>query len=243
LALHGAPLDDDQRGIKVDAVHRIGKRAGVCLDLVAPEPCIHFVDEFLEEFDERAGCAHAPAIFRFPVGAAQILAGVNSVLLDVTEQRPECRDLVVIGVAAVIDDDIERSEFVRQPLKKFRVALIADRDMGTRTGLGAGRLERLAVGVDVEPHDPRLRAEVAPPDLQGSAVGDADLQNRYFASAKPGKVPVINFEIVLPLVQAAAGVNGDHPVKLGRRAPKRRNATQALQSSGGNPKVHRTVAQ
>jgi hypothetical protein len=41
----------------------------------------------------------------------------------VTEQRPECRDLVVIGVAAVIDDDIERSEFVRQPLKKFRVAL------------------------------------------------------------------------------------------------------------------------
>jgi hypothetical protein len=146
----------------------VGKRTLLRFDVFTPEPGVNLVDESLKEFDERAGLTHAAAELFFPIGRAQVLAGIDPVVADMRKQRSERRELVLVCVAAIVNQDVERTKLFRHALEEFRVTLIADRDMGAR------RLKRLAVGIDVDSDDPGIWAEVAPPDFQRSAARHAD---------------------------------------------------------------------
>jgi len=128
----------------------------------------------------------------------RVLAEVDAALGDAGEQLLEGGDLLRHGVAAVVDQDVDARHALRDRAQEAAVGLVADED------LDAVFLERLAVRVDVDAVDARLRTEVLAPQLQRAAVVDAELDDGHVGAAKARHVLVVDAEVVGPLLHQPA---------------------------------------
>ena len=138
-----APLfDDDESGMEMQRVQR-AVDAGLVLETLAPEPPVQRIDQGFQEFNVGAGDIDSAAEFRGLIGGLQIFAGIDPALRDMGKQRLERDELVRVGVAAVVDDDIERAVVACDAREKLRVRLAADFDVDAPARvLGRVRVKR-----------------------------------------------------------------------------------------------------
>src|SRR5882672_3204813 len=110
------------------------------------------------------------------------------------------RDLLRRGVPAVVDEDVDARHGLADLGEEAAVGLVADENGGRRV------LELLAPRVDVDADDAGAGAEVLMPHLQRSALEHADFDHDGRLAAEPLEMPVIDLEVVVPLV--------DEPVRV-----------------------------
>ncbi len=104
---------------------------------------VQHVDHLFRQIDKSLGAVH---MFD-PVICVDVLDHVATIVIERrAEEGAKADDLMVRLVAAVIEDDIEWSEFPVYPGKKCRICLAADPDEDVLVG----DLVRLAGLVDVD---------------------------------------------------------------------------------------------
>ena len=64
-----------------------------------------------------------------------------------------------------------------------------------------------------------------------SPTGDANFKQSNIASAETCEMPIVYFEVVVPLIHEMAGVHGHQPLKFGLGAKQCTDAAQAFQSA------------
>src|SRR5579871_5769147 len=97
-------------------------------------------------------------------------------------------------MAAVVQNDIGRTNSVQDALQELRILLRPD------IHLDLIFLKFLTVGVYVYANDFRVRAKITLPHLQRAATPAADLHERYRSVYKSCEMPFVDREIVLPFV-------------------------------------------
>ena len=123
-----------------------------------------------------------------------VLAEIDAARLEMVVELAEGDDLLVHGMAAVVDQDVDARHLPAHLGEELRVLLVPDQD-------GRGRvLELPAARIYVDADDLRAGSEVFVPHLQRAAVGDPDLDDHRAFPAKPLEMAVIDLEVVVPLV-------------------------------------------
>ena len=115
----------------------------------------------------------------------------------------ECRYLLLHCVAAVIDEDVDPWYLLPQLLQKIPVRLRTDEN--THIAF----LEDLASRVDIHPAYSRVQAKILFPHLQAAALGHTNLDYHNVLASPARKMPVINVEVMMPLVNQAPGVGSE----------------------------------
>src|SRR5581483_11776003 len=158
--LHCPLFDNQQRRIEVHPVDRTGEGIRLVFHVFAPVPGIEFVYEPLEKLDIGARFANTTAVFFRPIRGAQVLTSIETVFAYVPEQGSERDQLMIELMTAVIDQDIDRTDFPDHVFEKCGVALASNKHPDTRC------LKALACRIDVEPDDARFGTEIPAPDFQ-----------------------------------------------------------------------------
>src|SRR6266705_1992650 len=188
-----ALLDDENAVVEVQRVGCPGEFVGRQNRVIARVPAVEPVDQRLAVFEESSFAAMPAAEFRHERGV-NVFAEVDAVGLDVGVKLLEGGDLLRHLVSAVVDQDVDMRHAAAHLGKEPAVALVADE-------YGRGFiLEAAAARVDVDPHDAGPRTEIVVPHLQRSSVEDADFHDDRRAAPESGEVPVVDVEVVVPLV-------------------------------------------
>jgi hypothetical protein len=112
----------------------------------------------------------------------------------VREQFLKSGDLLRWLVAAVVDQNVYWRKLGSQLSKKRAICLIADEYFDPFF------FETLASRIDVYSVDDGPVAEITLPHLHRSAVIDPDFQDVNGPASEPSKMPLVHFEVVMPLV-------------------------------------------
>src|SRR5919106_261730 len=154
---HHAGLEIEMRRLDV----RQGGRSPVPVD-------VYVVENLLQELHGGARLAppHAPPL---EVGRVDVLDDVDPTRLDVRPQEEQAPLLVLASVAAVVDDQVERSGPFDYPREDLRVPLITDENLYP--------IVRYIDVLDVEAVDPRHWKVVSPHPKTAPFV-HADLKHR-----------------------------------------------------------------
>src|SRR6266704_1066382 len=174
-----ALLDHENAVVEVQRVGCPGEFVGRQNRVIARVPAVEPVDQRLAVFKKGS------------------FAAIHAVGLDVRVELLERRDLLRHRVSAVVDQDVDMRHAPAHLGKEPAVALVADE---YRRGF---ILEAAAARIDVDAHDAGPRTEIVVPHLQGSSVEDADFHDDRRAAPESGEVPVVDLEVVVPLVYQA----------------------------------------
>ena len=196
---HRSFLDHHHTVVVVHRMHGAGEVGNSQAFRFTRMPGMQPVDEVLAVLDERTAAPTAPAEF-IPIRGVQVFAQVHPVRNHQREQCLEGSNLLLHGVPAVVDQDVDGRQRVGQRAQELAIALVANED------LHAGLFEALAVRVDVDAEDLGLGAEVVAPHLHRPALRHPELHDVDRPVAKPREVAVVDLEIVIPLVNQPAGV-------------------------------------
>ena len=109
-------------------------------------------------------------------------------------------DLLLHGVAAIVDDDVELTILVAQCSMQVSIRLVTDDNLDA--GLGHLRADR----IDVHANDLCLRAKVMLPHLQRATLVDAEFKQADGAVAISIEVALVNGKVVVPLINKAPGI-------------------------------------
>ena len=183
-------------------------------------PGVEEVDMLLGEFQE----GHA-AVDEVLAGIGMnVLAEVDAPLRKVRIAFEKGDDLLAGGVAAVVDEDIRGRALSQDIRQKGPIRLIADMHMDALVG----PVETATAFVDVEAVNFGLRAEVLFPEGEGTAFGNAHLDDFDGPVAESLEMPVISREIVVPFVQIAARVFQEKAVTVRQLARQKGTARHEL---------------
>jgi hypothetical protein len=127
----------------------------------------------------------------------KIFHKVDAVGRGARVEKPKCFNDVAHLVAAVIEDDVRRSEFRDDIAQEIRVGLASNPDFDLIF------LKGLALGIYVNSNDLRVGAQVALPQLRRPAAAASDLQKNHGAVDEAAEVRLVDGEIVLPLVDCS----------------------------------------
>src|SRR6266581_2048880 len=191
-----ALLDHENAVVEVQRVGRQGEFVGRQNRVIARVPAVEPVDQRLAVFEKGSFAAMPAAEFRHERGV-NVFAEVDAVGLDVGVKLLEGGDLLRHLVSAVVDQDVDMRHAPAHLGEEPAVALVADE---YRRGF---ILEAAAARIDVDAHDAGPRTEIVVPHLQGSSVEDADFHDDRRAAPESGEVPVVDLEVVVPLVYQA----------------------------------------
>src|SRR6266536_878173 len=190
-------LHDHENGVvEVQRVGCPGEFVGPQNRVIARVPAVEPVDQRLAVFEKGSFAAMPAAEFRHERGV-NVFAEIDAVGLDVGVKLLEGGDLLRHLVSAVVDQDVDMRHASAHLGEEPAVALVADE---YRRGF---ILEAAAARIDVDPHDAGPRTEIVVPHLQGSSVEDADFHDDRRAAPESGEVPVVDVEVVVPLVYQA----------------------------------------
>src|SRR5687768_5747126 len=114
--------------------------------------------------------------------------------VDIREKLLKCVDLLLHGMTAIIDQDIDPGDLLRQLLQKRSVFLIANEYLHLFI------FKLLAMWIDVYPEDACMRSKIMLPHLHRAPVRDAKFHNVDIAASKTGKVSIVNLKIMIPFV-------------------------------------------
>src|SRR5207342_1946479 len=128
--------------------------------------------------------------------------------VDAREQFLERRDLLPHRVAAVVDQDVDLRDALRELAQEAAILLVADVD------LHAVLFELLAVRIDVDAMDGGAGAEVILPHAHRAALRHAELDDMRGLAAETGEVAVVDFEVVPPLVDQSIGVGFEETLEV-----------------------------
>jgi len=162
-------------------------------------PRVLLIHQRLRVLNEGARVPVAAPLFR-PVTGMQVLDQEDSA---VPYRRPhllEGGDLLGHGVTTVLDQYIDRADLLAQSAKERPILLV------TKDDLDAGAGHARAAGIDVDTNDPGVRAEIVPPHLQRAALINTKLDHGHRPIPVRRKVPMVDVEIVDPLVDQRAGI-------------------------------------
>lgn len=129
-----------------------------------------------------------------PIAGVHVFHDHDTALGHGGEEFLSGRNLLFHAVTAVVDDDVDDTEFRTKLLQKPSIGLITDPDIETQLAqLGCP-------GIDVNPNDAGAAAEVFLPHLHRPAVVNAKFDHHNGTVSELRQVSVVNIEIVRPLV-------------------------------------------
>src|SRR5713226_8862938 len=191
-----ALLDDENAVVEVQRVGCPGEFVGRQNRVIARVPAVEPVDQRLAVFEKGSFAAMPAAEFRHERGV-NVFAEVDAFGLDVGVELLEGGDLLRHLVSAVVDQDVDMRHASAHLGEEPAVALVADE-------YGRGFILELATAwIDINADNAGTRAEIVVPHLQGSPVENPDFQENRRAVPKAGEVPVVDVEVVVPLLYQA----------------------------------------
>ena len=130
----------------------------------------------------------------------RVLAEIHTVFVYERKQFLEGSDLLLHPMATIVDEDVYAWNLLSQRTQETPVCLIPNKY------LDPVFFQSLAVRIDVDPKHSALRPKIMLPHLQRSALRHAEFDDMNIGAPKPREVPLIDFEIVLPLVNMPARI-------------------------------------
>jgi hypothetical protein len=100
-------------------------------------------------------------------------------------------------MTAIVEDDIRRAELIDYALQESSIRLAADPDFDLVF------LETFALGIDIDAHNLRVRAQVPLPHLSGTAATAPNFQEEHGAVDEAGEMGFVSREVMLPLMNGS----------------------------------------
>jgi hypothetical protein len=194
---HRRLFDDQHRIVEVHGGRAARESIGIEAAGSTGVPGVELVDMLLGVFNEGIRVAVSAAVLT-PIAGVQVLSDVDAMAIDGREQFLETDHQVFHAMPTVIDQHVDTSAMRAQLTEEAAIGLAADQDFA------AGFQNIGAFGIDIDPDDARLRAQVLTPQLQRAAVKHADFDQGDGLSAKALQMAMVDVEVMQPFVDGAA---------------------------------------